>query len=33
VTKKGTGDVTNGGTNGGTDAYGDGAVSGTFTCT
>jgi hypothetical protein len=30
--QKGTGDVTNGGTFSGTDAYGHGAVSGTFTC-
>jgi hypothetical protein len=30
--EKGTGDVTKGGTFSGTDAYGHGAVSGTFTC-
>lgn len=30
--QKGTGDITNGGTFSGTDAYGHGAVSGTFTC-
>jgi hypothetical protein len=30
--QKGTGDVTNGGTFSGTDTYGNGAVSGTFTC-
>jgi hypothetical protein len=30
--EKGTGDATSGGTFSGTDAYGHGAVSGTFTC-